>query len=786
MTTIAQTYNWEEQVITEHSENLQTMGIADDGSATIVGYGNTFYRSKDDGASWTESPIIADADDFDYGCISFYDSLGFAGASSYFKVVDRPYNGSPDIYANCALLKTTDGGDNWSLITVDSIGANEDDSLNLAAPGNYGVAFDAIKTLNDTVVYLSAKWYDVDGGKHSNIFKSTNAGVNWYSLIPDNEMKSISSITAFNGYVYIAGYQTLYKININDDSVTDLYPIVDEDEDDKMFFVRTTIYADNELIFPTYSDSIWITSDEGATFTKLPGDLKGGYYVYKYDENHIVVAGGSTTSYATSDGGTTWTSIYPGNSLWNCMVYGDSLLGESTGMIYTMAISDIAAGNFNWYSKDLEETENYIKGIDTTLNSLFLAGYGDYIAKSTDGGATFNKVSLPSKSDMIYASVDLQFSGYGQGSDSNAIASTRRYLLADYPSSDDRTDYYMPGVLLSTTDNWETATVIDDSEIGDSYGDDVSLNPYADGCCCQDYFAAECVNDTVMYVFVAWYDTTGVDYSSKTKYARVFKTSDAGVSWDTVTADLGSIYIKTINFEGDTGYITGNKTLLKTTDAGATVVSLLDKLTDLGATSPYVQNATFSGDTLYVTTSSDSLFVSYDGGESFSVLSEVSGANDFVAVDYNSFMTLGSTTKCFYTNDAGTNWDDCTPGITVLRSGGILADNIIALCKSSIYKLPVSGLDATANNEIKEETNNITSIDENNITLLQKSSLITIESDASVNECIMYSISGRKVLDITPNSTSFSFNTTEYENGIYIIKVAAGSNIGTYKIYLVQ
>ena len=69
-------------------------------------------------------------------------------------------------------------------------------------------------------------WYDVAGGKHSNIYKSTNAGENWKSILTDNGGNSISSIVEFNGYVYIAGFQTLYKVNIESDEVTDLYSTV--------------------------------------------------------------------------------------------------------------------------------------------------------------------------------------------------------------------------------------------------------------------------------------------------------------------------------------------------------------------------------------------------------------------------------------------------------------------------------------------------------------------------------------------------------------------------------
>ncbi len=783
--TMAQTFNWQEQVLTERSENMQNMGVADDGSATIVGYGNSFYRSTDQGDTWVESPIFYDADEFDYGTISFYGNLGFAGGSSFFKVVDR--RTSRDIYANNALLKTTDGGETWVLVTVDNIGAGEADSISLAAVGNYGNQYNVVKVINDTVVYLSANWYDVYGDRHGTIYKSTDAGETWKSVLPDNGASSIASITDFKGSIYVAGYKTLYKVNIETDEVTDLYPIlVAQNKDDNMFFVKTTIYNDNELIFPTYSDSIWVTSDEGASFKTLTPNLEKGYYVYKYDENHIVVAGGKSDTKATSDGGATWTLISVDESIWNCVVSEDSLIGLATGDIYSMAITDIAAGNFTWNYKDMEGTDGIIKGADTTNNNIFIASNGDYICKSSDGGSTYTEVTLPAKTDMVYASAQLDFMAYGQGTGGNAIATSRYYKLADFPSSDSRVDYYLPGVILVTDDNWETSFVIDDTKIGEAYGDDPSLNPFAPGCFNQDFFSAECVDKDVMYVFVSWADTTGVAYADRTSYSRVFKTSNASYAkdnkgaalWDTITPNLGSTFIRAINFEGDTGYITGNKTIYKTTDGGATLTSLVEKLTDLGATSPYVQNALFFGDTLYVATTGDSIFVSYDAGESFSVIPGVKGASDFVVVDANSWMTVGGSNACFYTNDAGTTWDGCYPGYSVYRAGGIYADNVIALSKSKIYKIAVSDLDPATG--IRERMADA----DNGINLIQYTTEISITSDKDITQCEMYNISGQKMFAVRPSAKTYSFNTTSFKNGIYIVRVVSNNKFETYKVLL--
>ncbi len=778
----AQTFDWDKQVLSDRNENLQRMGIADDGTTTIVGYGNLFFQTTDEGETWVDPGVITEADNFDYESISFSGNLGFACSGTFFKVADRPKDKAtkltgPDLYAMPAILKTTDGGENWEQLTVDGIGSSDDDDYNLNAIGNYGAQCKAVKVINDSVVYLSATWYDVNGGKHGNIFKSTNKGINWKAIISDTESKSIASITPYNGNIYIAGYQTLIKVNITTDEVTDLYSTVTAlNKDDNMFFVKTTIY-NNELIFPTYADSIWVTTDEGASFSTLPGGLAKGYYVYKYDDNHIVVAGGKNDTKATSDGGATWTPISAGQSLWNCGVTNDSLIGLSTGAIYSMAISDIAAGNFNWTSKNMEGSESNIKGIDTTNNAIFIAGYADYLVKSTDGGKTYTDVTLPSKSDMIYASVDLEFYAYGQGSAGNAIAATRRYKFADYPSGGPL-DYYQPGLILATNDNWATHRVVNDALIGSKYGDIPALNPYASGCSGASFDAVECVDSTTMYVFVAWYDTTGVSYSDKTTYTRIFKTADAGASWDTITPDLNNCYIKDIEFDGETGYMYGSKTLYKTTDGGNTVTNIIENAVSISE-NPYVQDiACYGNNTIYVATTSDNIFISKDGGNTFSTIQGITGTSFFLPLNDTSFVALGGSTSSKYTSDNGQNWTDCYPGSLVCNAK-IFNKSIIALSKkSTIYKQSITDLipDWTTIKETSEEQ-----ID---IKIAQSSTNITLTTEAAVSNCMMYNIAGQKVLETMPNSTTYSFSTTKYNAGIYLLRVVANGKTTVKKIMI--
>ena len=60
-------------------------------------------------------------------------------------------------------------------------------------------------------------------------------------------------------------------------------------------------------------------------------------------------------------------------------------------------------------------------------------------------------------------------------------------------------DVFLPGVIFTTTNNWETYTVVDDTKIGAKYGSKTDVNPYAEHCSGQDYFAARITSYNVCY-----------------------------------------------------------------------------------------------------------------------------------------------------------------------------------------------------------------------------------------------------------------------------------------------
>lgn len=768
----AQTFNWEEQIITDRNETIQGFAPAEDGSATIIGFGNIFSRTTDGGESWQDAGIFTGLDAFDYQDISFSGTTGYAVAMTKFKVIDHPAGASHDLYANSPLLKTEDGGISWSLISLETMGSGTDSTLNASALGNSFVKYTSVEAISADTAYVGIYWKDVNSAVHQNVFKTIDGGESWEAILPDNGSKSISYMTVHKSHIYIAGSKTLFKVNTTTDAVTNLHPIIDEGEDDGMYFWDMSVYGD-ELIIPTTGDGIFVTDDEGASFSIIPNTTKA-YAFYKHDANNMIALAGKNDTKATNDGGQTWTSISAGESLWNYAVIGDSIVALAKKEIYTMALSDIANGQFEWTSKPITDINGNIKAIDTVGDTVYVTGYADLFLRSTDGAQTFTEVTLPSKSDLVYNGVDIEMIGLAQGKGKSGIASTRRHKLVDYPSSGPA-DIYRSGFIFKTEENWATYSVVDNTLIGDKYGDNATINPNATGCYGQDFGTVECIDDTTFYTFVQWYDTLGTE--SKIIRGAVYKTIDGGISWDTIITNLDAKYVYGIDFKSNSGYIYGSKICLQIDKNDGTITDLYTKLTDLGAKTPSISEVTELGDHLYIMTTAKGAYISSDNGETFATINDIAGATGFVILDDNSWMTLGSSSKTRYSNDAGTTWTNCYPGSTTFSYGGIYNGDIIALCKSKIYKQSIADLDITASSLDNTKA-------QATINLSQTGQELQLTADHAITDCIVYSITGQVMHKSTPNSEDYSINTSSFANGIYIIFAKSNGVNNSYKVII--
>jgi hypothetical protein len=225
------------------------------------------------------------------------------------------------------------------------------------------------------------------------------------------------------------------------------------------------------------------------------------------------------------------------------------------------------------------------------------------------------------------------------------------------------------------------------------------------------------------------------------------------------------------------GYISGNKILLKTVDGGKTFVDLFPKIsagTDGDLTISSI--AMRSKDELYFQTSNNrGVFFTKDGGNTFSKLNGVVGGLDFVALDNNSFMSLGTSALTKFTNDGGLNWTELKLGATIYAAGKVLNDSLYVLGKSNIYKIAVKDLD------IKTGVSEI--LADNPLKVSYGSSSLNLYcTEGNIDRCFIYNVSGQLMNIADPRASTYSIDYSQYSPGIYILSAQVNRKRFTQKV----
>ncbi|QGY45549.1 hypothetical protein GM418_18285 [Maribellus comscasis] len=752
------TFNWQQDTISS-GNNLQGMTITGDSTAVIIGFDNTFKKI-------TEGQM-KDIKAFD----AMYDYIGLSSGqnttvltSRKSKLVDYPSSGKPDVYASGVMLKSNDMGNTWTLMDVSKIGTGDDASINPNAEGSYAKDIFAVGVYNNDTILAYSGWYDVSSGDSESrgaVFRTNDGGSTWEAITPDFGSKIITSIKVDDSLAYFGGYNKMYVTNLNTNALTDLYPNLTVGTDSNLYISSVTLKTAQELYVTTTSDGIFKTTDGGQTFTRID-DFGGGNDLCIINDSTLIVLGSSAKSMVSTDGGTTWAGCYPGKTCYSIGgVFQDTLYGMADTYAYKIAVSDLIGKNFNWVvSPELNDAgENLQKMAIYNENNALIIGYSEMCKTTNDGGMTWQTATLPADFNE-----DIEFDFTSISANGNdAYSTVRRFKIADFPSDSEVDDYYMEGLIISTTDNWESILTIDISKIGENDGDDATLNPQLDGCYGLNPYTIACVDANTAYVYANWYETI-TEGTAKSR-GRVFKTTDAGATWSGITEDFGNSYINGIEFIGDLGFIAGSNVLYKTTDAGANLEDIYPNLTAVndGDSSIFIKTIVLTDEnTFYLPTTSDGVFYTSDGGATFTKLEGVDGCNDFYALDGNSFMLLGTTSKSYFTNDGGTTWQNPNVGKTVYSIGGVYQDTLYALGSGILYKVAVNDLDITTSSPLITNTNAIQ--------LQYHSDHISVVSSKDyIESCYVYSISGKLVKIIKPNSNICQLNSYDYKPGIYIV-----------------
>lgn len=751
------TFNWVADTISV-GNNLKGMTVSGDTSAIIIGYDNTFKKTTDKGKNWSD--IKAFDPEFDFIGMSNAGGVTFM-SSRRAKIINHPSGGFLDVYVSGVLLKSTDKGTNWSVIDVTKFGIGDDASINPNAEGSYAKDIYAVGALNADTFMVYSGWYDISSGTKTSrggVFQTKDGGDVWETIVSGLGSNIITSIAFQDSIAIIGGSKALLKTNLNTNITTDIYPNLALGTDSNLFVYSVDFVNPDSFYVTTSGDGVFSTDDGGNTFTKLDG-IGGGNDLLLLNDSSMIVLGNSSKSKISTDNGISWTDCYPGATCWKIGgILGDTLYGLATSVAYKIAVANLVAKNINWSTITINDGEMLKQMSIYDENNAIIGGYGEMCKKTTDGGQTWMPVALPTdyEEDVEFDFNDISSNG------TNAYTTVRLFKIADLSSIDSVNNFFMEGLVLKTNDNWTTYTLLDASKIGENEGDDVTKNPQLDNCWGLNPYIIECVDANTAYLYAKWYEdlTTGEEEDR----GRVFKTTDGGDSWISITKDFEGSYITGIEFINDTGYIAGNKILLKTTDGGITFTDLYPMLAASNADSTiYLNNVVLiNANEIYIPTISDGVFASVNGGESFTKFEGVAGTNDFFKFDQNSFICMGSTTKSHFTNDGGINWQNASAGTTIYSIGEVFNDSLYALGKGQIVKIALSDLDLTTS--ILEITS------ANKIDIQYHPDFIqVISSEKNIDKCYIYSITGNLISIAEPNNRTYRLNKNEYKSGIYIV-----------------
>ncbi|WP_297089612.1 hypothetical protein [uncultured Draconibacterium sp.] len=755
------TFDWVKDTVSA-GNTLQGMSINTvDGSAVLIGYDNTFLKSEDNGTNWHTKTMFSPV----------YDFIGMAQAEDVVfissrreKVIDHPSGGYPDVYVSGVLLKSTNMGASWEALDINAAGFGDDVTVNPNADGGYAKDVYAIGALNKDTIIGYAGWYDqTSGSKVSRgaVFRTNNGGSTWWKLTPDLGSKIISCVEVKDSIAAFGGYKNMFVTNLITDSVTNIYDsLVAAGTDDNIFVNNITFTTPQSFYVSTVSDGIFKTEDTGNTFIKL-SEITGVNDLFVINDSTLITLGSSSKSKISTDNGLTWVDCYPGATCYKIGgIMADTLYGMAIDVAYKCAVSDIIARNPVWSTVNVFEGENRLQKMAVYgTDKAVIAGYGTNCKYTTDGGLTWSKSTLPNDylEDLEFDFNDISSCG------DDAFATVRRYKIADMSDIDSVQDLYMEGLLIKTEDNWETSIILDASKIGAEESADPTLNPQLDECWGFNPYTVECVDATIAYVWGNWYED--VTEGKKKDRSRVFKTIDGGDSWIGITPDFGNSYVNDIEFKGDTGFIVGNKILWRTDDAATSFIDLYPNMVAAndGDSSIFLKRIhMISTQEFYIPTTTDGVFFTTDGGETFTKFEGVAGTNDIIKLDANSFLCMGTTSKSYFTNDAGATWQNPSAGTTVYSIGGIMDDKLFALAKGVLFNI------ALANLELKTAIPTLYTKAELNVAYTP-TSIDLISTDGEIELCSMYTISGKLVLQAEPNNSVFRLNNNQFQTGIYIV-----------------
>ena len=439
-----------------------------------------------------------------------------------------------------------------------------------------------------------------------------------------------------------------------------------------------------------------------------------------------------------------------------------------TLLIFTVFLFGYNAANAQWTVKHLEENFDNTGTVKFKNDSLGLfMGYGSTILKTTDIGETWNKIQITSDINIE----DFQFIG-----DSCVIA-----IGDHYPSNGENiTSKLIKSKNLG--ENWDSISTLTGKQLYSLwfFNNDSGFVAGYDGIYRTVNSASSW--DTVWSVTQFGYEfgevrqiffpssdigyAIGVGWNQSSNPSLedfLLKSTDSGVTWDTIKTFRNSSLASMFFVNQDLGFIgTGIGRLFKTTDAGNTWDE--KQISNSGNDIKSIQ---FLSETKGFATGGTTDYPTSGGGSNFFISKTIDGGENWTSYD-----TTGiALNSIYFINDT---------------TGFVSGDNeLIMKSNGQINKLPenypwylIKGMDV---DEIKLQNSNIKIYPNPTSGILY---IQCINSNKKVEKINLINASGQMVNigKIDTNNQVIRLNLSDLTSGIYLLKVEYPEHTETMKI----
>lgn len=526
------------------------------------------------------------------------------------------------------VFKTINGGNTWSKLNSGTnvnlqsvhfinsntgwVAGNDGTILRTTNGGSTWVA----QTSGTTEVLYSIKFVNSSNGWavgwNSKVLRTTNGGSSWTVLtVGSVAFYGVDfSSDALTGYI-CGQYETIYKTTNGGISWTLVHS-------GPANALQNVFYINSITCWATGSSNTFKTIDGGTTWTAQAGISGKGIYFYNSNIGWIT-ASGSVIHY-TSNGGTSWTtqSSSSTESLLSTS-FSDYNKGWATG--YSGTILYTINGGTTWSLQSSGNKTN-LQSVDfPNINTGYAVGYNGTILKTTLGGTSWNPQSSGTTVSLNSVVFTDENTGWVAGANGTILSTTNGGTNWNIQSS--------------TTTNSLSSLYFISSTTGWAAGSSGTILKTLNGGATWVAQTSNTTSSLRKIFFIS--STTGWAVGSS---GTLLKTTNGGSTWNVssmgTSNHLYSVFFITASIGWTVGYNVSAEVLYKTTDGGATWTA---------QTSGYQ----FTTDDVYFTNSNTGFICGYKGR----ILKTTDGGTSWTLQNSTTSNELRGI--CF-TTDAKTGW----------------------------------------------------------------------------------------------------------------------------------